>query len=109
MNAIPPTEPRHITIGNITIGNDRPLAVIAGPCALESRAHALEMCQALVEMTAKLGIGLIYKTSFDKANRTSIDGARPDKRKRQWCSGGAGFILRHAGDEACWMVPWPSC
>ena len=76
MNAIPPTEPRHITIGNITIGNDRPLAVIAGPCALESRAHALEMCQALVEMTAKLGIGLIYKTSFDKANRTSIDGAR---------------------------------
>jgi 2-dehydro-3-deoxyphosphooctonate aldolase (KDO 8-P synthase) len=76
MNAIPPTEQRHITIGNITIGNDRPLAVIAGPCALESRAHALEMCQALVEVTAKLGIGLIYKTSFDKANRTSIDGAR---------------------------------
>ena len=76
MNAIPPTKPRHITIGNITIGNDRPLAVIAGPCALESRAHALEMCQALVEMTAKLGMGLIYKTSFDKANRTSIEGAR---------------------------------
>ena len=76
MNAIPPTEPRHITIGNITIGNDRPLAVIAGPCALESRAHALEMCGALVEMTAKLGMGLIYKTSFDKANRTSVEGAR---------------------------------
>ena len=76
MNAIPPAAPRHITIGNITIGNDRPLAVIAGPCALESRAHALEMCHALVEMTAKLGMGLIYKTSFDKANRTSIEGAR---------------------------------
>jgi 2-dehydro-3-deoxyphosphooctonate aldolase (KDO 8-P synthase) len=76
MNAVPPTQPRHIAIGNLTIGNDRPLALIAGPCALESRAHAMEMCQALVEMTAKLGIGLIYKTSFDKANRTSIDGAR---------------------------------
>ena len=76
MNAIPPAAPRHITIGNFTIGNDRPLAVIAGPCALESRAHALEMCHALVEMTAKLGMGLIYKTSFDKANRTSIEGAR---------------------------------
>jgi 2-dehydro-3-deoxyphosphooctonate aldolase (KDO 8-P synthase) len=70
------TAPRRVTIGNLTIGNDRPLAVIAGPCALESRSHALEMCQALVELTAKLGIGLVYKTSFDKANRTSIDGAR---------------------------------
>ena len=47
------TQPRHVTIGNVTIGNDRPLALIAGPCALESRAHALEMCQALVEMTAQ--------------------------------------------------------
>src|SRR5262249_20292074 len=76
MNAIPPAAPRHVTIGNITVGNDKPLALIAGPCALESRAHAMEMCQALVEMTAKLGMGLIYKTSFDKANRTSIEGAR---------------------------------
>ena len=63
--------PRHVTIGNVTVGNDLPLVLIAGPCALESRAHALEMSQALVEMTARLGIGLIYKTSFDKANRTS--------------------------------------
>jgi len=76
MNAVTPAEPRRIAIGNLSIGNDRPLAVIAGPCALESRAHAQEMCQALVELTAKLGIGLIYKTSFDKANRTSIDGIR---------------------------------
>jgi 2-dehydro-3-deoxyphosphooctonate aldolase (KDO 8-P synthase) len=76
MTAETTTQPRHVTIGNLTIGNDRPLAVIAGPCALESRGHALEMCQALVELTAKLGIGLIYKTSFDKANRTSIDGVR---------------------------------
>jgi 2-dehydro-3-deoxyphosphooctonate aldolase (KDO 8-P synthase) len=67
---------RHVHIGNLTLGNDRPVALIAGPCALESRAHALEMSHALVEMTAKLGLGLIYKTSFDKANRTSIEGAR---------------------------------
>src|ERR1700688_3532788 len=70
------TAPRSVTIGNLTLGNDRPLALIAGPCALESRAHAMEMSHALVEMTAKLGIGLIYKTSFDKANRTSIASAR---------------------------------
>src|SRR5215469_10723371 len=69
-------KPRHVHIGNLTLGNDRPVALIAGPCALESRAHALEMSHALVEMTAKLGLGLIYKTSFDKANRTSIEAAR---------------------------------
>ena len=70
------TIPRHVTIGNIKIGNDQPLALIAGPCALESRAHALEISHALVEMTGKLGMGLIYKTSFDKANRTSGDTPR---------------------------------
>ena len=67
---------RHVTIGDITLGNDLPLVLIAGPCALESRAHALEISAALVEITKKLGIRLIYKTSFDKANRTSLDGAR---------------------------------
>src|SRR5579871_3595053 len=65
-----------VHVGNLSIANDKPLALIAGPCALESRAHALEMSHALVELTGKLGIGLIYKTSFDKANRTSIEGAR---------------------------------
>jgi len=70
------TAPRQVNIGNISIGNDRPLALIAGPCALESRAHAREMCQALTELTGRLGIGLIYKTSFDKANRTSADSPR---------------------------------
>ena len=70
------TEPRTVAIGNIAVGNDKPLALIAGPCALESRAHALEMSHALVELTGRLGIGLIYKTSFDKANRTSLEGAR---------------------------------
>ncbi|MDE1968806.1 MAG: 3-deoxy-8-phosphooctulonate synthase, partial [Alphaproteobacteria bacterium] len=70
------TAPRHVHIGNITLGNDRPLAVIAGPCVLESRTHAMEMSHALVELTGKLGIGLIYKTSFDKANRTSGESPR---------------------------------
>jgi 2-dehydro-3-deoxyphosphooctonate aldolase (KDO 8-P synthase) len=68
--------PRHVEIGDVTVGNDLPLTLIAGPCVLESRAHALEMSAALKELTAKLGIGLIYKTSFDKANRTSIDSPR---------------------------------
>src|SRR5690349_19138318 len=67
---------RRVPIGNISVGNDRPFALIAGPCQLESRAHALEVSHALVEMCGKLGIGLIYKTSFDKANRTSVKTAR---------------------------------
>ena len=60
----------------MAVGNDLPLALIAGPCALESRDHALEMSAALKELAAGLGIGLIYKTSFDKANRTSLDSPR---------------------------------
>jgi 2-dehydro-3-deoxyphosphooctonate aldolase (KDO 8-P synthase) len=68
--------PRHVTIGKLTLGNDAPLAIIAGPCALESRAHALEMSHALVELTRRLGVGLVYKTSFDKANRTSASSPR---------------------------------
>ena len=69
-------QPRHVSIGDLTLGNDLPLVLIAGPCALESRAHALEVSAALVEITRKLGISLIYKTSFDKANRTSLSGER---------------------------------
>ena len=65
-----------VNIGNVTFGNDRPLALIAGPCQMESRAHALEMAGALKEICARLGIGLVYKTSFDKANRTSLTGKR---------------------------------
>jgi len=65
-----------VSVGNLTFANDRPLTLIAGPCQLESRAHALEMSQALVEITSKLGLGLVYKTSFDKANRTSLSGKR---------------------------------
>jgi 2-dehydro-3-deoxyphosphooctonate aldolase (KDO 8-P synthase) len=70
------TAPRHVQIGDVTVGNDLPLVLIAGPCALESRAHGLEMSAALKELAAGLGIGLIYKTSFDKANRTSLDSPR---------------------------------
>ncbi len=65
-----------VTIGNVTFGNDRPIAVFAGPCQMESRAHALEMAAALKEITARLGLGLVYKSSFDKANRTSLSGKR---------------------------------
>jgi 2-dehydro-3-deoxyphosphooctonate aldolase (KDO 8-P synthase) len=70
------TKPKTVPLGNFEIANDRPFALIAGPCALESRAHAMEMSHALVELTGKLGIPLIYKTSFDKANRTSIGSER---------------------------------
>jgi 2-dehydro-3-deoxyphosphooctonate aldolase (KDO 8-P synthase) len=70
------TAPRHVHVGNVAIGNDKPLALIAGPCQLESRQHAMEMSHALVEIAGKLGMGLIYKTSFDKANRTSASGQR---------------------------------
>src|SRR6266446_6685911 len=68
--------PHHVVIDDITIGNDLPLVFIVGPNTLESRAHALEMSAALAEIARGLGIKLIYKTSFDKANRSSITGAR---------------------------------
>jgi 2-dehydro-3-deoxyphosphooctonate aldolase (KDO 8-P synthase) len=65
-----------VTVGKVKFGNALPLAVIAGPCALESRDHAFEMAGALKEIAGKLGLGLVYKTSFDKANRTSATSAR---------------------------------
>jgi 2-dehydro-3-deoxyphosphooctonate aldolase (KDO 8-P synthase) len=68
--------PRHVAIGKITLGNDLPLVFIVGPNTLESRAHALETSAALAEIAAKLKVGLIYKTSFDKANRSSVGGER---------------------------------
>jgi 2-dehydro-3-deoxyphosphooctonate aldolase (KDO 8-P synthase) len=70
------TAPLSVTAGNVTFANDRRIALIAGPCQLESRAHALEMASALVEITGRLGMPLVYKTSFDKANRTSIGSQR---------------------------------
>src|SRR5215207_3107918 len=65
-----------VEVGPTRFGNRLPLSLIAGPCALESRAHALEMAAALKEIAARLKIGLVYKTSFDKANRTSANSAR---------------------------------
>ncbi len=65
-----------VTVGGVRFGNALPLALIAGPCALESAAHAFDMAGALKEITARRGIGFVYKTSFDKANRTSAKSAR---------------------------------
>ncbi|WP_010297874.1 3-deoxy-8-phosphooctulonate synthase [Candidatus Odyssella thessalonicensis] len=70
------TTPHHISVGPVTFGNDLPFVLIAGPCVLESRDHALMMAEALKNITDKLNIPFIYKTSFDKANRTSIHGIR---------------------------------
>jgi len=69
-------EIRHVKIGDFEVGNDLPLAIIAGPCAMESRQHALDMSGALKDISEKLGFKLIYKTSYDKANRTSAKSPR---------------------------------
>ena len=80
MTAAPAAEPIRpdatVETGRVRFANDAPLSIIAGPCQLESRAHALEMAAAIKEIGEKLGIGIVYKTSFDKANRTSRSGAR---------------------------------
>ncbi len=77
MNTQPALKPNSsVSAGGVRFANDAPIAVLAGPCQMESRAHALEMASALKEMAARLGIGLVYKSSFDKANRTSLTGKR---------------------------------
>ncbi len=73
--SIPSPEPT-VTVGGVQFGNKLPLSLIAGPCAMESRAHALEIAAALKQIAAKVGIGLVFKTSFDKANRTAANSAR---------------------------------
>src|SRR5215203_1697603 len=72
------THPRQevVEVGAVRFGNRLPLSLIAGPCAMESRDHALETAAALKEIAARVGIGLVYKSSFDKANRTSAGSAR---------------------------------
>lgn len=65
-----------VTVGNVVFDNNAPLSLIAGPCQFESRQHAFDMAGALKELTGKLGIGLVYKTSYDKANRTSLSATR---------------------------------
>lgn len=74
MTAVAPNAEVHV--GGVTFANAAPFTLIAGPCALESRDHALEMASALNELTYELGIGLVFKSSFDKANRTSLSSAR---------------------------------
>lgn len=74
-NTIPPPD-RVVTVGNVSFAQDRPIAVFAGPCQMESRAHALETASALKEIAGRLGLGLVYKSSFDKANRTSLSAKR---------------------------------
>ena len=69
MSAAP--APGRVAIGDFEVGNDLPLALIAGPCAIEGRDHALRVSETLVEMTAARGVPFVYKSSFDKANRTS--------------------------------------
>ncbi|RRI03825.1 3-deoxy-8-phosphooctulonate synthase [Mesorhizobium tamadayense] len=65
-----------VTVGKVVFANNAPLSLIAGPCQLESRQHAFDMAGALKELTERLGIGLVYKTSYDKANRTSLTATR---------------------------------
>ena len=67
---------RHVHVGNCSLGNDLPITIIAGPCVMETRAHALEMSASIKKVTDSLGLDFIYKTSFDKANRTSIKSPR---------------------------------
>src|SRR5215471_12516929 len=76
MTKVEPVPNSVVTIGAARFGNALPLALIGGPCALEGRTHALETAAALKEITARVGIGFVYKTSFDKANRTSAKSNR---------------------------------
>ena len=66
----------HIQVGDLRVGNNLPLIVIAGPCQMESRQHTLDIAGKLADISNALGVGMIFKTSFDKANRTSVDSAR---------------------------------
>ena len=70
------TEPLHVQIGAVTVGNDLPLVVIAGPCQIESRDHAMMMAEGIASACQSLGVPFIYKSSFDKANRTSAHAPR---------------------------------
>ena len=65
-----------VNCGNINISNDNKICIIAGPCQLETEQHAMDMAGKIQEITNKFGLGFIYKTSFDKANRTSLKGKR---------------------------------
>ena len=70
------TSPNHISTGSVTFGNDLPFVLISGPCQIESRDHALFMADALAQIARQAGVPFIFKSSFDKANRTSVSGQR---------------------------------
>ncbi|WP_186393452.1 MULTISPECIES: 3-deoxy-8-phosphooctulonate synthase [unclassified Pannonibacter] len=70
------TPNKEVVVGNVTFSNDAPFSLIAGPCQMESRAHALEIAAAVKEIAGNLGIPVVFKSSFDKANRTSLTGKR---------------------------------
>ncbi len=70
------TKPKHVQVGSVTIGNDLPFVLISGPCQIESRDHALFMAEALARAAARVGVPFVFKSSFDKANRTSVSGKR---------------------------------
>ena len=70
------TQQRHVQLGEVLVGNDLPLVIIAGPCAIETRDHALKTAEKLVSLSRELSFGLVYKSSFDKANRTSLKSGR---------------------------------
>jgi len=76
MNSLTAKPKSVVAVGKVRFGNALPFSLIAGPCVLESRAHAFDMAGALKDITARLGVGFVYKTSFDKANRTSLRSAR---------------------------------
>jgi len=101
-----------VTIGRVRFGNALPLALIAGPCALESRAHALEMASALRDIARRLDIGLVFKTSFDKANRTSaasprglgLDKAIPIFAEIREALGVPVLTDVHEPDQCAWLA-----
>ncbi len=70
------TTQKSLSIGSLTVSNNEPFFLIAGPCQMETRDHAMMMCEKLVDITSRLGIGFVYKSSFDKANRTSLNSQR---------------------------------
>ena len=96
MDQLEPTS-RIVRVGAIEIGNDRPFALIAGPCAIESRAHALEVAHALHSLSIATGVPVIYKSSYDKANRTSAAAGRGIGMAKAWPSSpkcGSGLACR---------------
>ena len=90
-----------VQVGDAVFANTAPLALIAGPCQLESRQHAFDMAGRLVEMTRRLGIGFVYKTSYDKANRTSLSGARGAGLDAAW--------LAHISADPTWLPVTIAC